>query len=331
MTGADGPVLSFVVPVRNDADHLRRCLASIRASAGALAFEVIVVDNGSTDDSAEVARTAGARVLVMPERRVADLRNAAADVAHADLLAFVDADHEIDRGWSGAAVELLQDPSVSAVGAQYRAPAEGTWVQRMYDRLRRHEPGCRDVDWLPSGNLVVRKTAFDRIGGFDTSLETCEDVDFCQRLVASGGRLLSTDRLRSIHRGDPKTLRALFLGELWRGRDNMRVSLRAPFKWRALPSIVIPIANLLAIVTMLAGLATLTIGGKVLLTAGAAVFGFLTAVRAGSLLWQAEPLPRNTARVAQALAVAGAYDSGRALALVVRTGHDARRRVQAST
>lgn len=325
VTRVVGPVLSFVVPVRTDAEHLRRCLASIRRSACGMSVEVLVVDNGSTDDSAEVARKAGARVIAMPERRVAELRNAAARLAESDLIAFVDADHEIDPEWSGAAVELLQDASTSAVGSQYRAPREGTWVQRMYDRLRRHQPGSREADWLPSGNLVVRKSAFDRIGGFDTSLETCEDVDFCQRLIASGGRLLSTDRLRSIHRGDPQTLRALFLGELWRGRDNLRVSLRAPVRWGALPSIAIPIVNLLALSIILVGLATLAIGGKVLVMAGAAVFAMLSAVRAGSLLWQAEPLEPDTTRVAQALAVAGVYDAARALALVVRTGHGARR------
>jgi GT2 family glycosyltransferase len=325
------PVLSFVVPVRNDAENLRRCLASIRASSASTACEIIVLDNGSTDDSARVANDAGARAFVIAEGSVADLRNSAARLARADLLAFVDADHEIDPGWTSGALELMRDPSVAAAGCQYRAPSAGTWVQRMYDRLRRHEPGCRDVDWLPSGNLVVRKSAFDSIGGFDTSLETCEDVDFCQRLVASGGRLLSTDRMRSVHRGDPPTLAALFFGELWRGRDNLRVSLRAPVTWRSMPSIAIPIANLLALLAVAVGVPTLPFGGAVFVSIGVAVFGLLTSVRAASLLWQAEPVDRSIARVTQALIVAAVYNTARSLALVVRSGADARRSVQASS
>jgi len=324
------PVLSFVVPVRNDAENLRRCLASIQVSAKSTACEIIVLDNGSTDDSARVASHAGAQAFVIAEGSVAELRNTAARVARGDLLAFVDADHEIDPGWTATAVELLQDASVAAAGCQYRAPSAGTWVQRMYDRLRRHRPGCRDVDWLPSGNLVVRKSVFDRIGGFDTSLETCEDVDFCQRLIASGGRLVSTDRMRSIHRGDPQTLGALFFGELWRGRDNLRVSLRAPITWRSLPSLAMPIANLGALLAGGIGLVTVTAGGAILLEAGAAVFALLTSLRAASLLWQAEPVERSIAGVSQALAVAAVYNTARSLALVVRSGHDARRRMQAS-
>jgi GT2 family glycosyltransferase len=132
------------------------------------------------------------------------------------LLAFVDADQELDPGWCDAAIHALADASVTAVGAQYHAPADGTWVQRMYDRMRGHQPGTRGAAWLPSGNFVIRRTAFGRAGGFDTSLETCEDVDLCQRITAAGGRLFSVDRLRSIHHGDPATL-GLVQGELWRG------------------------------------------------------------------------------------------------------------------
>jgi cellulose synthase/poly-beta-1,6-N-acetylglucosamine synthase-like glycosyltransferase len=319
-------MLSFIVPVRNDADHLRRCLSSINESAQALPFELIVADNGSTDESARVGQAAGARVLSLPKLRVSSLRNAAARVARGDVLAFIDADHEIDSGWSRAALDLLGDESIVAVGAQYRAPGEGTWVQRMYDRFRRHRRGCHEVTWLPSGNLAVRRASFERVGGFDTSLETCEDVDFCQRLVSCGGRLLSSDALRSTHYGDPQTLKALFLGELWRGRDNLRVSVRAPLTLRGLPGILIPVVNVLALAIILLGALIPVVGGPALIVAGTAVFALLTTVRAWSLLWQPESSALSVTVMAQAVVVAGVYDAARALALVAPAGHELRRR-----
>jgi hypothetical protein len=136
--------------------------------------------------------------------------------------------------------------------------------------------------------------------------------------------------MRSIHRGDPQTLGALFFGELWRGRDNLRVSLRAPITWRSLPSIAIPIVNLCALLAAVVGLATLPFGDTRLIELGVAVFMLLTVIRAASLLWQVEPAERSIARVSQALAVAAVYNLARSLALVVRSGHDARRSVQAS-
>src|SRR4051794_32625418 len=93
------PRLSFIVPVRNDAVRLRTCLESIRASSARFPCEMLVVDNGSTDNSADVAKQAGARVIAMPGGRVSELRNAAAREAAADVLAFVDADHELAREW----------------------------------------------------------------------------------------------------------------------------------------------------------------------------------------------------------------------------------------
>lgn len=315
------PRLSFVVPVRNDARRLARCLESIERASASIEHEVIVADNGSTDDSAAVAAAAGAQVVPMPGMPVAQMRNAAAARARAALLAFVDADHELSPQWTAAALALFADATVSAAGAQYHAPPGGTWVQRAYDRLRQHRPGVRDTAWLPSGNLIVRTEVFRQMAGFDTTLETCEDVDLCQRLVASGGRLLEADSLSSVHHGDPATLKALFFGELWRGRDNLKVSLRGPLTLRTMPSILLPLFNLVGVLLLAAGLVALPMAGAEIAAAGFAMIAVVTLLRCAALMRGsgAPALP-------EALAVAFTYTNARALALVVRMGHDTRKR-----
>jgi GT2 family glycosyltransferase len=320
------PSLSFIVPVRNDAARLRRCLESIRASASDIPIEIIVIDNGSTDESRDVARAAGACLLELPARRVAELRNLAASHAAADVLAFVDADHEIDPDWANAALGVFEDPSVVAAGAPYSTPADGTWVQRTYDRFRRRQPGSHATRWLPSGNLVVRREAFERVGGFDVSLEACEDVDLCQRLRVEG-RLVSASALRSVHHGDPSTLKGLFLGELWRGRDNLRVSLRAPVAPRSLPSIVIPVLNLLSLVGVIVGAATWP-GGRPLAAAGIAFIALSIVTRAAALLRSArsDHPAESPGGVGAVVVVAAVYEAARALALVLRNTPERRRR-----
>jgi GT2 family glycosyltransferase len=318
------PVLSFIVPVRNDAIRLRRCLESMQSS---VPYETLVVDNGSTDGSADVARELGAQVLVLPNQRVAALRNEAARHASADLLAFVDADHELGPGWAETAVTVFREEAHAvAAGAPYHAPPNGTWVQRMYDRLRRRPTGRRTAEWLPSGNLIVRRATFEAIGGFDTTLETCEDVDLCQRIAASGGTILECAGLVSVHRGDPGSLRALFLGELWRGRDNLRVTLRSPLGLRALASLLLPL-------TMLAGASACAVGliawpwtGSWIAIAGACMVGAVVLTRAATLVSRVPQRERTGRTAFEAVLVGSVYDAARAIALVARPTHDVRRR-----
>lgn len=320
------PLVSFVVPVKNDAENLRRCLKSISEASLGIASEMIVADNGSTDSSREVAAEANARVLNLPGLRVAALRNAGARQAAAELVAFVDADHELDPGWLRAGLELLGESDIVAAGAQCHAPNDATWVQRMYDVLRNHERGRRSVGWLPSGNLIVRKRVFEQLSGFDEALETCEDVDLSQRAIANGGQLVADDRLRSIHFGDPRTLKALFLGEVWRGRDNLRVSLRGPITWRTLPSIAIPLLNLMGLGSILIGLVTWGGNRFWFLAAGGIIFGGLASTRAVTMVMRTATRGNIGVFASQALLVAATYDLARALAIVVRGSHAVRRK-----
>lgn len=312
-------LVSFVVPVRDDADRLRRCLESIARNGGSAgSLEVIVVDGGSRDGSGPVALEAGARLLTCPTASVAEMRNRGAAVARGDILAFIDADHEIGPGWTARAVEDLEPPEVGAVGAPYLPPPFGTWVQNAYDAMRRHRPGLHEVEWLASGNMAVRRRDFERLGGFDSTLQSCEDFELCQRLRSSGLRVMSDGRLRSVHFGDPSTLRALFRAELWRGRDNLRAGLRGPITLRGLPSMVIPVLDLGCLGAGLGGLLQPPSG--LLLTAGAlTTMTALAALRAGRMVAHRSGLKKFGAL--QAFAVACVYDLARALALVYRAPH----------
>ena len=167
------PRVSFVIPVKDDADRLRHCLTTIAANAYPReAVEVIVADNGSTDASAQVAIEAGATVQHVPGCRVSEVRNRAAATASGAIIAFVDSDHEISRTWIDAAVDSLTEQRVGAVGALCRPPSNGTWVQRMYGVLRGRTVGRSDVEWLGAGNMAVSSEAFFSVGGFDQALET---------------------------------------------------------------------------------------------------------------------------------------------------------------
>ena len=323
--GGSLPSVSFIIPVRDDAERLRQCLVSIRANDyPAEAVEVIVVDNGSQDGSSEVATAAGARVLCKPGLQVGELRNEGVRAAMGEIVVFVDADHIIDPNWLAYAAERFKDPAVGAIGSPYLAPPDGTWVQRAYGRLRGRVIGVREVEWLGTGNLAIRRQVFEGLRGFDTSLHTCEDVDLCNRLRANGYQIVSDERLRSIHLGDPATLPCLFLSELWRGRDNLRVTFRAPITLRALPSVLFPIFNLFLMGLAIIGIPAAPWGGAWLAPAsllGLASLGFLRAIR----MVRSHPGNAGWRHLIPDFAVACTYEVARSLALIWRATHKTRR------
>ncbi len=317
------PTVSFVVPVRNDAKRLEWCLRSIQSNSfSGTRIEIVVIDNGSTDGSADVARKLGALVVESDSVSVAELRNLGAARSAGEILAFVDADHEISAAWVRAAMDTLRAPNVAAAGALCHAPIDGTWVQRTYGLLRGLPKGQQDVEWLGSGNLVVRRAVFQAVGGFDTALITCEDVDLCNRIRAAGFRIVSNADMKNIHYGDPATLWDVFKGELWRGRDNLRVSFRSRLSWRGLPSVLIPIVDVAMIATGIFGMAVAVAGSAsgLLISAGAAAVVVGAATLRVLILLSRQRRTRPL-RVLQAWVVACVYDVGRALALVMRTPH----------
>jgi hypothetical protein len=265
--------VSFIVPALNVEATLEACLDAILAAAPrTVEREVLVIDNGSTDRTVEIARARGARVISAPGLSVAALRNLGAQTARGDILACVDADCVIGEGWLTAALAHFDDPTVGAVGAPTAVPEDATWVQRMWALHRHRRTTLRVVDWLPTENLVLRKSAFQAIDGFNATLATCEDVDLCYRL-GQRHRILSDPALRSIHLGEAPTLARFFRKERWRGRGNLAGLFAHRLRLAELPSVALPLyylAGMLALpLTLL--LCTLVGGPAWLLAAGAAL------------------------------------------------------------
>jgi glycosyltransferase involved in cell wall biosynthesis len=315
------PLISFVIPVRNDAQRLQRCLTSIvRNDYPRDLIEIIVVDNESNDGSAAAARGFGAVIIKSPGDSVAAHRNRGARAALGSVIAFVDSDHEIDRNWIHTALDVLSDPNVAATGSAYLTQPSPNWVQQQYDGMRSRPATREDVTWLGSGNFAVKRAAFDRVGGYNAKLTACEDVDLCNRLRLTGQRIVADPGLRSVHFGDPRTLKALFYGELWRGRDNIRVTFSGPRTFRHLRSALIPIAELaciaLGVFVLLAGhpLIALALWTMAIVPAG---------IKAALIVRR--QMNRGIVAAAQAFAVMVVFDLARAFALLARGSHRARR------
>ncbi|QFZ21262.1 glycosyltransferase [Saccharothrix syringae] len=205
-------LVSVVMLVRNRLEYTRRALASLARASGD--FEVVVVDNGSRDGTAEhlAAVDLGHPLTVLrheDDRGGSERRNTGAAAARGEYLFFLDNDVLVDdpRVVEVLAAELAADPGLGAVSPLLLYPGEVELVQcagggstvdgRIGAVGRGRPPGPehrehREQTWAPTAALMVRHSSFRRVGGFDEAFDPvslCEDVDLCCRLRAGGERL----------------------------------------------------------------------------------------------------------------------------------------------
>ncbi len=173
--------------MHNGAAHLDRCLAAL-AAVREPAFEVVVCDDGSTDDSAAIATARGARVVRLSDNRgPSAARNAGARETAADILLFVDADVEIHPDAPARVLRLFdQEPGVAAVfGAYDDAPAERNFCSQYKNLLHHHvhAAGAGRVTTFWTGLGAVRAIALASVGGFDEDLRCMHDIELGYRLT----------------------------------------------------------------------------------------------------------------------------------------------------
>ena len=188
-----GPIaISVIVPCRNGADVLGTQLSALTRQSCEAAWEVIVVDNGSTDGSEAIARRFRGslpRLLVvsaLEKSGAAYARNAGARLACGENIAFCDADDEVGDGWLGAVERGLREHRAIAFRTDTRKlnPPEVVRESRQIEGLQQYTY----PPYLPySGSTIaLRRELFMQLGGFDESMLACEDTDLCWRLQHAG-------------------------------------------------------------------------------------------------------------------------------------------------
>ena len=180
-------MISFVIPAFNEEALIGACISSIKREIS-VPFEIIVVDNGSTDSTAKVATRAGAHVISEPLKGLTLARNAGQLAAKFDLVAHVDADNVIPSGWCTAVLEVMGDSSVVACSGPlyYEGLASPKLViTEMFYFFAR--VSHKFLPMIQGGNFVMRRAAFRQIRGFDTTIMFYgDDTDIAVRLTKIG-------------------------------------------------------------------------------------------------------------------------------------------------
>lgn len=218
-------MLSFIVPAHDEASLIGGTLDALHAAARNLGldYEIVVVDDASTDATMAVAEQHSARVVPVAYRHIAATRNAGAGAAYGDRFVFVDADTLIDATVLTAAMQAL-DAGVSGGGCTVRMLGALRWYERLAMALV--IPVFRIIRIAPGCFQFCTRSAFEAVGGYDESYFAAEDI-VMSRALARHGRFVilresvatSDRKLRTHPMADHLRLALRFA---WHGRRVLR-------------------------------------------------------------------------------------------------------------
>jgi len=216
------PLISIIVPVRNGAATLPACLDALAAQTLPRGrYEISVVDDGSTDDTAALARRDGVNCISIPNAGPAAARNHGARHARGELLLFTDADCVPAPHWAESLLAAFDDPAVVGAKGAYRTHERGLaprFVQLEY--LFKYERMARlpGIDFIDTYSAAYRRDVFLANGGFDASFPTpsVEDQEFSFRLARKGYRMVFAPQAVVYHRHD-LTLAEYLKRKFWIG------------------------------------------------------------------------------------------------------------------
>jgi glycosyltransferase involved in cell wall biosynthesis len=172
---------SIIIPAFNEEKLLPETLRAVCEAAADLPCEIIVVDNESTDETARIARDSGARVLTESERNIARVRNTGGKAADGDFLIFLDADTLVPDALFQKILDAMADEKCfgGAVSVEY-GEFERKWMRyylygwKFWEKVFNMKQGAAQF---------CRKTAFEKLNGYDESIFVGEDIEFYWRLT----------------------------------------------------------------------------------------------------------------------------------------------------
>ncbi len=192
-TNKDWPLISVVVCSHNGSKTISECL-DVLLKINYSNYEVIVVNDGSTDNTRAIAEQYPFRLISTENHGLSHARNIGGNAAKGEIIAYIDDDAIPDVDWLVYLATTYMTTNYAAVGGPNIAPLNSSFMADCVD----HAPGSpthvlisdREAEHIPGCNLSVRKEVFEKIGGFDTQFRVAgDDVDFCWRIEESGWKI----------------------------------------------------------------------------------------------------------------------------------------------
>lgn len=218
--------VSIVIPAFNEERYIGNCLDSIsQLNYPKDSLEVIVVDNGSRDQTVNIAKKYDVKVLVKSDGKVGAVRNYGAKNAKGEVLFFLDSDCTLSKDWLMNAIEFYKAEPGSVYGGQYLLRERPSWIEKYW--ILGDPSKKMNQRTLVGGCIMIPKKIFFDVGLFNEMLNSGEDTDLHNRLEASGYSVYLRPEFNVTHLGFPSTIEEFIKRQVWHSSDYI-------IRWRKL-------------------------------------------------------------------------------------------------
>lgn len=227
---------SVIVPAYNASRTIKMCLEALMGQfMPREEYEVIVVDDGSTDDTARIIREFPVKYVRQENRGPATARNRGVAEARGEIILFTDSDCVPEKNWIEEMAKPFRNSDVAAVKGAYRTLQSGVMArfsqlefEERFEMLKKAD----SIDMVDTYSAAFRKEVFTGAGGFDTSFPVAnnEDTELSYRLAKAGHRMVFNPNAIVSHLNHPDSVKRYARLKFWRGYWRMVVYKRFPEK-----------------------------------------------------------------------------------------------------
>ncbi len=225
---------SVIIPAYNSEKTIKECIKSLKSQSYRGKYEIIVVDDGSSDRTKELAKKEGAVVISQNKAGPAKARNNGAKKAKGKVLIFIDSDCVAENNWLEEMLLPFKSPDVVAVQGAYKTRQESLVakfvqyeIEERYEKLLK----SKNIDWVGSYSAAYRKEVFFSVGGFDESfpLASGEDPELSFKVSKSKGKIVFNPKAVVYHR-HPENISKYFWVKLYRAFYRVALYSKHPDK-----------------------------------------------------------------------------------------------------
>lgn len=232
----DRPFCSVVIPAFNEERDIEASLSSlVNQSYPRDRYEIIVVDNGSTDRTKEIALAYVDIIINKPDGNVGAVRNTGIASASGEVIICTDADCVVPPSWIGTGVTLLEKNPQHIFGGGLRSRENATWIEKYW--ILNELGKSTQQRSLMGSSIFIWKSDFEQLGAFNETVTSGEDSDLSERALSNSLKVTISPELSIIHLGCSETAIKFITRQIWHSENyipDIRNSLKDKVFWLTL-------------------------------------------------------------------------------------------------